>query len=216
MPDLSTLLTFVVAVLAMQVLPGPDIALLVSRGVGQGRRVALWTAVGMTVGAGVIQLPLLALGVAQIIQSSPLAYELLRWMGAAYLVWLGTRLLRTAGRSTIAGPAQHRVSAFTAAREGTINNLTNPKVAAFMVAFLPQFVDPAHGPVAAQLLVLGLVQKLSGMCVLATVALVSGTVGSWIARRPTLIAWQERFTGTVMIILGVRLLTASDARPVRG
>ncbi len=97
-----------------------------------------------------------------------------------------------------------------------VNNLTNPKVAAFMLAFLPQFVDPARGSVAAQLLVLGAVPKLSGLCVLGAVALVSGTVGGWIARRPGLIAWQERFTGAVMVALGVRLLVAGDARPIRG
>lgn len=216
MPDPSTLLAFLAAVLAMQVLPGPDIALLVGRGVGQGRRVALWTAVGMTVGAGAVQLPLLALGVASLVRSSPLAYELLRWLGAAYLVWLGARLLRTAGRSTVAVPAQPRVSAFAAAREGVISNLTNPKVAAFMLAFLPQFVDPAHGPVAVQLLVLGAVQKLSGLCVLGTVALVSGTLGGWIARKPRLVAWQERFTGAVMVALGLRLLLAGEGRPARG
>lgn len=216
MPEPSTLLAFLAAVLAMQVLPGPDIALLVGRGVGQGRRVALWTAVGMTVGAGAVQLPLLALGVASLVRSSPLAYELLRWLGAAYLVWLGVRLLRGAGRSAAAVSTQRRVSALAAAREGMISNLTNPKVAAFMLAFLPQFVDPAHGAVAVQLLVLGAVQKLSGMCVLGTVALVSGTLGGWLARRPGLIAWQERFTGSVLVALGLRLLLAGDARAARG
>lgn len=216
MPEPSTLLAFLAAVLAMQVLPGPDIAPLVGRGVGQGRRVALWTAVGMTVGAGAVQLPLPALGVASLVRSSPLAYELLRWLGAAYLVWLGVRLLRGAGHPAVAASQARRVPALAAAREGMISNLTNPKVAAFMLAFLPQFVDPAHGPVAVQLLVLGAVQKLSGMCVLGTVALVSGTLGGWLARRPGLIAWQERFTGAVLVALGLRLLLAGDARAARG
>lgn len=215
MPDLGTLLTFAVAVLAMQVVPGPDIALLVSRGVGQGQRVALWTAVGMTVGAGVIQLPLLALGLASVIQSSPAALGLLNWLGAAYLIWLGTRLLRTAGRSSGLTAAPRQVTPLAAAREGMINNLTNPKVAVFMVAFLPLFVNPAHGPVSTQLLVLGAVQKLCGMFVLGTVALISGTVGGWVARKPHLIAWQERFTGTIMVALGLRLLFGGDARPAR-
>ena len=210
MPEPSTLLAFLAAVLAMQVLPGPDIALLIGRGVGQGRRVALWTAVGMTLGAGAVQLPLLVLGVASLVRSSPLAHDALRWLGAGYLVWLGARLLRGAGHPAAAAPDRPRVRALAAAREGMISNLTNPKVAAFMVAFLPQFVDPAHGPVARQLLVLGAVQKLSGLCVLGTVALVSGTLGGWLARRPGLIAWQERFTGAVMVALGLRLLLAGD------
>lgn len=216
MPDPGTLLTFAAAVLAMQVVPGPDIALLVSRGVGEGRRVALWTAVGMTVGAGVVQLPLLAFGLASVIQSSPAALGLLNWLGAAYLIWLGTRLLRTAGRSSGPASAPRQVAPLAAAREGMINNLTNPKVAVFMIAFLPLFVNPAHGPASTQLLVLGVVQKVCGMFVLGTVALLSGTVGNWVARKPHLIAWQERFTGAVMVALGLRLLLASDVRPARG
>lgn len=135
----------------MQVLPGPDIArALVGRGVGQGRRVALWTVAGMTVGVGAVQLPLLVFGVASLIRSSPLAYEMLRWLGAGHLVRLGVRLLRTAGHPATAAPAARRTSARVAAREGMISNPTNPKMAAFLLAFLPRFLDPAHGSVAGR------------------------------------------------------------------
>jgi threonine/homoserine/homoserine lactone efflux protein len=97
-----------------------------------------------------------------------------------------------------------------------ISNLTNPKPMLFMLAFLPQFVDPASGwPVTAQLLVLGMVQKASGFMVMATVALGAGTFGGWLARRPGLIAWQERFAGLVMVGLGLRLALAGDGRPAR-
>jgi threonine/homoserine/homoserine lactone efflux protein len=85
-----------------------------------------------------------------------------------------------------------------------INNLTNPKPHLFMFAFQPQFVDPVRGSVWAQLFVLGLLQKLSGAAILSFVALVSGAVGGWLAQRPGLLAWQERFTGAVMIVLGFR------------
>jgi threonine/homoserine/homoserine lactone efflux protein len=84
-----------------------------------------------------------------------------------------------------------------------------------MFAFLPQFVDPARGPVWAQLLLLGLLQKLSGAVVLGVVALTSGALGSWLARCPGLLAWQERFAGAVMVVLGVRLLLSGDVRPAR-
>jgi threonine/homoserine/homoserine lactone efflux protein len=93
MPDLATYLAFLAAVLAMQAVPGPDTMLVVSRGVGQGLRVAVFTVIGMTLLAGVIQLPLLALGIASLVKSSPLAFDILRWAGAIYLVWLGTRLI---------------------------------------------------------------------------------------------------------------------------
>ena len=217
MTDLATFLTFYAAVLAMQLAPGPDMMLVIGRGIGQGRRVALLTAAGTTLLAALVQLPLLALGVASLVQSSPLAFDILRWIGAAYLIWLGVKLIARAGRhprEAMAAPTP--VSDGTALREGMISNLTNPKPMLFMLAFLPQFVDPANGwPVTAQLLVLGMVQKASGFMVMATVALGAGTFGGWLARRPGLIAWQERFAGVVMVGLGLRLALAGDGRPAR-
>jgi threonine/homoserine/homoserine lactone efflux protein len=99
-------------------------------------------------------------------------------------------------------------SAIAAMREGLVASVTNPNPLIFMLAFLPQFVDPARGSVTVQLLVLGATQKITGFAVLGTTALASGTVARWIARRPTLVIWQERFAGAVMIALGLRLALA--------
>jgi threonine/homoserine/homoserine lactone efflux protein len=99
-------------------------------------------------------------------------------------------------------------------REGLVANLTNPHPLVFMLAFLPQFVDPSRGPVAAQLLLLGATQKATGFAVLGATALASGAVGGWLARRPGLVVWQERFAGAVMVALGLRLLV-SGARAGR-
>lgn len=207
MPETSTYAAFLAAVLAMQMLPGPETMLVVSRGIGQGRRVAVWTVFGMTVAAGAVQLPLLAGGIASVIRSSPVAFEILRWAGGAYLVWLGVKLLLSRGRSAAgAGAGAPSVSAAAAMREGLVANLTNPQPMMFMLALLPQFVDPARGSVTLQLLLLGATQKATGFLVLGATALASGTVGGWIARRPGLRLWQERFAGTVMIALGLRLL----------
>jgi threonine/homoserine/homoserine lactone efflux protein len=100
-------------------------------------------------------------------------------------------------------------------REGLINNLINPEPLLFMFAFLPQFVSPVRGSATAQLLVLGLTQKATGLFVQGSVALASGAIGGWIARRPGFQVWQKRFTGLVMVGLGVRLLLTGDGRPVR-
>jgi threonine/homoserine/homoserine lactone efflux protein len=97
MPDLTTYLAFLAAVLVMQITPGPDMALVIGRGVGQGRRVAFCTVLGF-MAAGLIQVPLLVLGVASLLYASPLAFELMRWLGAAYLIWLGVKLLWSARR----------------------------------------------------------------------------------------------------------------------
>lgn len=217
MPDLPTFLTFYTAVATLQLAPGPDMMLLLSRGIGQGRRTALLTAIGMTVMAGLVQLPLLALGVTSLLQASPLAFDLLRWSGAAYIVWLGAKLIvGSLGRRTSMRAASQPISAVAALRQGMINNLTNPKTMIFMLAFLPQFIDPANGwSVTAQLLFLGAVQKMSAFMILGTVALGTGTIGNWISRRPTLIAWQERCAGIIMIALGLRLALTGEAPPLR-
>ena len=216
MLGLPTFLTFYAAVLAIQLSPGPDMLLVIGRGIGQGRRTAFMSAVGMTLVAGFVQVLLLALGTASLLQASPFAFEMLRWVGAAYLIWLGVRLL-VGSRHHRGSVAEARwISDAAAVREGTINNLTNPKALAFLFAFLPQFVDPGSGsPVALQLLMLGAVTKLSNFVVLSAVALGAGTFGRWLARRPVLIAWQERFAGVVMVGLGLRLALSGDPRSAR-
>ncbi|WP_211858299.1 LysE family translocator [Plastoroseomonas hellenica] len=207
MPDAATYAAFLAAVLAMQLLPGPETALVISRGIGEGRRVALWTVLGTTLAAGAIQLPLLALGIASLLRASPLGFALLRWAGAAWLIWLGLRLLRAAGVGAVAAagtPA--RPSALAALRDGLAANLTNPQPLLFMLAFLPQFVDPARASVGLQLLLLGATQKLTGLAVLGVTALAAGAVGGWLARRPGVVLWQQHVAGTAMILLGLRLL----------
>lgn len=215
--DLHTLLPFLLALVALQLSPGPDMLLVMGRGIGQGRRVAFLTALGATVLAGLVQLPLLAFGIVSLLQAAPVAFDILRWGGAVYLTWIGVKLL-VQSRSAAGPVAEVRpVSNGTAIVQGMVSNLTNPKVLAFMLAFLPQFVDANSGwSVASQLLVLGAMQKLSGFLVLGSVAVGAGSLGGWLSRRPHWIAWQKRFTGVVLIGLGIRLALGGDARPVSG
>jgi threonine/homoserine/homoserine lactone efflux protein len=210
----ATLAAFGFGLLILQITPGPDMMLIVGRGIGQGRRIALLSAVGMTAVAGIIQVSLLVLGVASLLAATPVALTALRWVGSAYLIFLGVKLVRASLADHAAPIPAAPVTAWRAVREGAINNLTNPKPLLFMFAFLPQFVDPARGPVWLQLLVLGCLQKLSGLIALGSTALASGAVGGWLARRPEARAWQERFTGLVMIALGLRLFFSGDIRSV--
>src|SRR5690348_4627190 len=144
MPELLTYLTIISTVLIMQVTPGPNMVLVIRRGVGQGQRIAFYTVLGF-MAAGLIQVPLLVLGVASLLHASPLAFELMRWCGAAYLIWLGVKLLWSSrdGRG-IDPTTSGRSSEVSAVREGLINNLTNPKPLLFMFALPPQFVSPNH------------------------------------------------------------------------
>jgi threonine/homoserine/homoserine lactone efflux protein len=211
MPEFATYVTFLIAVLGYQLSGiGPDMLLVISRGIGQGWKAALATAIGC-VSAGFVQIPLLALGLASLVTSSPFLYRALQLTGAAYLIFVGAKFLLASRRSqkeAAVGPAADTglVSAF---RQGLICNLTNPTTLAFMLAILPQFVHPSEGPAALQFLIFGATMKATGLAILGGVALTSGAAGNWLARSRTFLAWQQRFAGTIMIGLGIRMLFAA-------
>ena len=215
MPEFLTITLFVGAVLAMQITPGPDMMLVMGRGVSQGYRIAQATALGIA-SAGLIQLPLLAFGVSSMVMSYPWLFDLIRLAGAAYLLYIGLKLLRSNG-----GPSQSTSSARTtfgrAMIDGATTNLLNPKIVVFQFAFIPQFVDIGAGPVWSQMLFLGIVMKACGLLVMSTIALTSGVTGRWMARHPIWLKLQERFAGLVMVGLGFRLLfdVGAETRPVR-
>jgi threonine/homoserine/homoserine lactone efflux protein len=174
---------------------------------------AFYTALGFTL-AGVIQLPLLALGVASLLQASPIAFTVLRFAGAAYLIWRGLRLLFDRHPATPAS-ALGQVTATMALRDGVVASLSNPKGMIFLIAFLPQFVNPGRGSVTLQLLVLGGIMKLTALTIEGTVALASGFVGRWLARKQAFVVWQKRVAGSVMIGLGLRLALMRDLRAAK-
>ncbi|NPD50843.1 LysE family translocator [Klebsiella aerogenes] len=205
MPSIETFITFLLALTLLEISPGPDMMLTIARGVGQGRRIALLTVLGNVFVAGFVQVSFLVLGLVTVIHAWPVALDLLRWVGAAYLMWLGIKMIATSGTDTRLRKTA-KISDWNAVKEGALNSLANPKSLLFMFAFLPQFVDPAAGPVWLQLLVRGSIQKLAGIVSLGSVAMVSGAFGNWLGKHPGVIQWQERFTGIVMISLGIRML----------
>ncbi|RWE74905.1 MAG: LysE family translocator [Mesorhizobium sp.] len=215
MPDVTTYLAFVGAVLAYQLSGvGPDMMLVISRGVGQGWRHALATAAGC-VSAGVVQIPLLAMGLASLVTSSPTLYSFLQIIGATYLIAIGIKFLlaRRLGEGGGASTFANTNSIPAAFRQGMICNLTNPTTLAFMLAVLPQFVHSWSGSPALQFIILGATMKITGLVILGAVALTSGAVGGWLARRNSFLVWQERLAGALMIAIGVRLLlTAVGSR----
>lgn len=209
MPDLTTYLAFLGAVLAYQLSGvGPDMMLVISRGVGQGWRQALAAATGC-VSAGVVQIPLLAMGLAMLITSSPPLYSFLQIVGAIYLIAIGLKFLLARRQDENHAFAFANTSGVAAAFwQGMICNLTNPTTLAFMLAVLPQFVHPWAGPPALQFVILGATMKMMGMVVLGAVALTSGAVGGWLSRRSNFVVWQERLAGAIMVAIGIRLLLA--------
>jgi threonine/homoserine/homoserine lactone efflux protein len=196
------LTSFVIATLALNLAPGPDMTYVAARSLGQGRRAGMISALGIAAGC-VGHVMAAAAGVALVFRAWPEAYAAVRWVGAAYLCYLGAGLLRSAGRG--AGLASV-VDAGDAAifRQGVITNVLNPKVAMFFLAFLPQFVDPARGPAGLQTLALGAFFNTSGTIVNLAVAWLAGSARALLQSRGGR-AWFQRASGIILVALGVRL-----------
>ena len=204
MPDWNLIVAFALAALAICLVPGPDMLFVLTNSVGRGARAGVLCAAGIGL-AMVVHTAAAVLGLSLLFERSAWAFELVRYAGAAYLLWLGVNALR--GRGGIAGdPDAGELPTLAALRRGFFTNLLNPKVILFFAAFLPQFVSPENGPVVPQLLFLGALFTALGFCVDAAVALASGKAGSVLLCRPGLPRLIERISGVVFVGLGVRLL----------
>src|SRR5262245_58611602 len=202
MPDTTNLIVFMAATLALNLTPGPDMLYVIARSVGQGQRAGVISALG--IGAGCLAHTLAAaFGLSALLMSSAVAYDLVRYAGAIYLIYLGVRALldkpRTEERSEI--KPDSLASIFY---QGVVTNVLNPKVALFFLAFLPQFAS-GGGTLAWQIIVLGLLFNISGTSVNIIVALLGGRMGKAFERRPAIAHAQRRLTGVVFIALGLRL-----------
>jgi len=194
---------FAAAVVALSLTPGPDLFLILGRGIAQGRAAALFTALGFFL-AGFVQVPLLAFGLATLVADHPMAFDVLKYAGGAYLVWRGIGMIRNAGASPM--PSGTSASAVAAMREGFIASLVNPKSHIFLLAFLPQFVRPEAGSVMLQFVVLGLIMRFVALAVEGALALAAGSIGQRLRRLPRLAAWLERAAGTLLVAVGLRLV----------
>ena len=202
MPEWGTLLLFLAATLTLNVTPGPDMLYVMARSVAQGRQAGIVSALGIA-GGTIVHTALVALGLSGLLLAVPIAFEIVKLAGAAYLMWLGARLLlRTGGAAT--APTVSAAPVGTIFRQGVITNVLNPKVALFFLAFLPQFVDPRRGPVAVQIVALGLLFNVSGTLVNIAVALLASRAGQWTRRRASTTAL-ERASGALFTGLGLRL-----------
>ena len=205
MPSVQSLGLFMAAALALNVTPGPDMLYVAARSTGEGRRAGMVSALG--IGAGtLVHIAALALGLSALLAAVPMLYDAVRWCGAAYLVWLGVRALRAKPRMTNDAPVTPAPLA-TVFRQGVVTNVLNPKVALFFLAFLPQFVDPARGSAAAQIVALGLLFDVQGTLVNVLVAAAASRVGGAL-RRGRAARTLQRITGGVFVLLGARLALA--------
>jgi threonine/homoserine/homoserine lactone efflux protein len=210
MPDHATFLAFLVAALALNFAPGPDMLYVLGRSLGQGRKAGVVSALGIFAGC-LVHITAAALGLAALLEASATAYNVIRYAGAAYLLYLGARMLlnKDAQNELSPGASPPPTSLSRIFTQGDITNILNPKVAMFFVAFLPQFVNAARGSVVFQIAVLGLIFDVGGTLVNIAVAFFAGHIGNRLRQSPRAARLQRWFTGSIFIGLGIRLGLAS-------
>ncbi|WP_027795909.1 LysE family translocator [Paraburkholderia acidipaludis] len=196
-------LLFLATSIAITFAPGPDNLQVLARGISQGRAAGLVAALGFAAGI-TFHTTLAALGIAAVLRSSPVAFQILKLAGAAYLIWIGVKALRSQGLATAGDRPRQPLS--TVFRQSVLGNMMNPKVTLFFVVFLPQFVDP-HGAqaVTLQMLELGLLFMLQTVVVFSIFGLCAGTIGGWLKRRPRAGVWLDRLAGITFIAIGIRV-----------
>ncbi|HAP75593.1 MAG TPA: RhtB family transporter [Acidimicrobiaceae bacterium] len=204
MYESTTLFAFAVASLVLVLLPGPNSLFILGAGISGGRRHALAAAVGVELGT-MAHVLAAALGLSALLQSSAVAFSTIKYLGVAYLVYLGVRALRS--KPDEPGEAPHgQRSALASMRNGTLVNVLNPKVSLFFLAFLPQFIDPDRAA-TPQILLLGTVFFAIALTMDLFYAIASGAVGRWLARRPTLLRQQQRAAGVIYLALAALAAT---------
>jgi threonine/homoserine/homoserine lactone efflux protein len=201
---------FLVASALLTIAPGPDIVYVLARGVSQGRRAGLAAALGFATGC-IFHTTLAALGVAALIRSSDLAFNAVRYAGAAYLAWIGVQALRHRASFALEAAGNARTLA-TIYRQSVIGNALNPKVTLFFLSFLPQFVARDAGPVGAQMALLGAIFMAQTAVIFSAVALFSGWIGERIRQRPAIGERLNVFAGLTFIALGIRVALPGFSR----
>jgi threonine/homoserine/homoserine lactone efflux protein len=202
------LIAYTAAATLLTITPGLDTALVLRTAATEGARRALWSGLGIITGC-LMWATLVAAGLGVLLIASQPAYTVLRWVGAAYLLFVGFRLLRKPRTQFTDEPTLNRRtgSAFT---RGALTNLLNPKVGIFYVSFLPQFI-PNNVPVAAFTVLLGAIHALLGLIWFICLIAATRPLVGWL-RRPAVVKMLDRITGGIFIAFGVRLAAASNVR----
>lgn len=208
MPSSASLIAFALICLGMVLTPGPNMIYLVSRSICQGPAAGLVSLGGVALGF-VFYMLMSALGITVLVMAVPFAYDLLRFAGAAYLLWLAWQALRPGGRS----PFQVRDLPKDSTRKlftmGLVTNLLNPKAAVLYLSLLPQFIDPSRG-VLLQSVVLGATQIAISVTVNAMIAVTAGSIALFLAGRPFWMTVQRWLMGTVLAGLALRMATEAQ------
>lgn len=206
MISFTALLCFLGASIALTVAPGPDNLFVLTQGISRGRKAAVVTAWGMCSGIAVHTLAA-ALGISAVFYSSAVVFQIVKYAGAAYLLYLAFRAIKEHG--AMLDERTHDPQAGIAYfRRGFIMNVLNPKVALFFLAFLPQFTAPGTGSLTLQMILLGVVFMLQGVVIFTAIALFSGSLGNYLIRNPQVARYFAWLSSGIFASLGIRLALA--------
>jgi threonine/homoserine/homoserine lactone efflux protein len=204
MVPFNDLLLFAGAALLMALTPGPNMIYLISRSICQGRKAGVISLFGVAAGF-LIHMFAAAVGLTALFLAVPLAYEILKWAGALYLLWLAWQAVKPGARSPFEPKELSPDSPSRLFLMGFLTNVLNPKIAVFYLAIFPQFISAWHGSVFAQSIVLGLTQIAVSFSVNLLIALSAAGIASWFACHPFWLAVQRYVMGFVLATLAVRL-----------
>jgi threonine/homoserine/homoserine lactone efflux protein len=206
--DATTFLLFVLAALGLLLIPGPAVLYIVARSIEQGRRAGVLSAVAIGLG-NLAQASAASLGLSALILSSAVVFTIIKFAGAAYLIVIGIRTLLS--RPAKISDESDARSMKRVASQGFIVALLNPKTALFFLAFLPQFIQPARGNIAAQTLSLGITFVVLGIVTDSAYAMLSGSLGHWLRNHMKFLRAQRYFSGGIYVALGIGT-ALSDSR----
>jgi threonine/homoserine/homoserine lactone efflux protein len=200
------LIAFFAVAVPVILIPGPSLIAIVARGMAEGRRAGVVFAVADSLGL-IVQVIAVSAGLAAFLEASLVAFQIVQYAGAAYLAYLGVQLWRSSGQPLVNAGEATPVSRtnLEVFKQGLIVGVSNPKSGLFMLAFLPQFVEPAAGPAALQILLYGLIFTSMAITYGSLMGAFAGTVGAWLQARTTLQRWIQRLAAVTFVGLGVRL-----------
>jgi len=205
MPPFDAVMLFLPAATLLALVPGPDNVFVLAQSAMNGRLAGLFVTLGICTGL-LLHTAAVSLGVAALAAGSESIFGALKLCGAAYLLYLAYRTFRT--DSDGPSPEGARLSADRLYVRGLVMNVANPKVMLFFLAFLPQFADPAHGPLASQLAVLGALMAITTAVVFGAITVGGGALGEWLKRKPAARTWINRAAGVVLAAFALRLAMA--------
>ena len=208
--DTASLVIFVSATLALLIVPGPSVLYIVTRSLEQGRAAGIVSVLGIGL-AALVHVTFAALGLSALLMQSALAFSVVKYLGAAYLIYLGVRTLTTKASPTQA----EAIKTMTYSRifsQGFLVNLLNPKTALFFLAFLPQFVDPARASVTLQIVTLGMIFVVLAIVSDSVYAVIAGTARQLLSGNLLVARFQKYLAGTIYILLGVTTAFSGGSR----